>query len=149
MNIQYNDCLKKGKIKLFSRGKVIAGKELETSESDLDAGKKSYESGNYKWATVQAYYSMFHTARALLYAKNLKEHSHSCLILSVKALYVDEGRISEKFVSALQEAKGLREDADYYSRWSKESSGSLLKSAEEFLAAAKEIIGNKVHDNNE
>lgn len=140
MNIQYNDCLKKGRIKPFSRGKAIAAKELETAEADLRAGKGSFGAGNFKWATVQSYYSMFHTARALLYAKNFKEHSHSCLIFAIEALYADEGRIEPKFIAALREAKGLREDADYYSRWSEESSGSLLKSAEEFLKAAGNIV---------
>ncbi|MFH1369118.1 MAG: HEPN domain-containing protein [Elusimicrobiota bacterium] len=140
MSLQYEDCLKKGSIKAFSRGKAIAGKELETAEEDLGSAKKSFESGNYKWATIQVYYSMFHSARALLYAKNFKEHSHACLILAVRKFYVNEGKIPAKLVDALQDAKGLREDADYYSRWSKESAGSLLKLAEEFLNKAKEII---------
>jgi len=140
MSLRYDDCLKQGKIKAFSRGKAIAEKELETGAADLESSKKSFESENYKWATVQVYYSMFHIARSLLYAKNLKEHSHSCLILAIKKLYVDEGKIPANIVDALQEAKGLREDADYYSRWSKESSGSLIKSAEEFMKIAKRLI---------
>jgi len=140
MSIQYDDCLKKGRIKPFSRGKALAGKELETAESDHESGMKSLSQKNYKWATIQAYYSMFHTARALLYARNLKEHSHTCLILAIEKLYVNNGKIREEHIESLREAKGLREDADYYSRWSKESSEKLLKSAEAFIKESRKLL---------
>jgi uncharacterized protein (UPF0332 family) len=42
-------------------------KELSESESDLKSSEKSLAEGNPKWATVQAYYSMFHAAKALVY----------------------------------------------------------------------------------
>src|SRR5712692_7719925 len=51
-------------------------KELEGGRSDLQEAKDSLGLGKYKWATVQAYYSSFHSARALLYAKNFREQSH-------------------------------------------------------------------------
>jgi uncharacterized protein (UPF0332 family) len=73
---EYEECLKKGKIKPFSRGKDLAAKELATAATDLATAEKSFKSGDYKWATIQLYYSMFHSARSLLYAKNLREHSH-------------------------------------------------------------------------
>jgi len=85
---------------------------------------------------------MFHTARALLYAKNLREHSHYCLIKAIKVLYVDTKKISSNFLDALQEAKNLREDADYYSRWSEAGCKRLLKNAEEFLAITKALLSN-------
>jgi hypothetical protein len=43
-------------------------------------------------------------------------------------------------LEGLQEAKNLREDADYYSRWSKQGCEKLLKVAEEFLAQAEVVI---------
>jgi len=33
--------------------------------------------------------SMFHSTRALLFAKNYREHSHYCLIVAMRALYVE------------------------------------------------------------
>lgn len=140
MSQPYNDCIKKGKIKPFSRGKALVEKELLTAASDLERAKKTYAEGDYKWATIQLYYAMFHSARALLYAKNLREHSHFCLIAAIKELYVFNKQLSVSLVEALQEAKDLREEADYYHRWSKQACEKLLISAQELLVKAKELV---------
>ncbi|MEW6102181.1 MAG: HEPN domain-containing protein [Candidatus Omnitrophota bacterium] len=140
MNQPYQDCLKKGKIKQFSRGKALISKELETATSDLERAKKTYADEDYKWATIQIYYAMFHSARALLYAKNLREHSHYCLIVAIKELYVVNKQLSVDLLEALQEAKDLREEADYYHRWSKQGCEKLLKSAQDFLIRAKVLV---------
>ena len=133
MTREHDECIKKGKIKPFSRGVTLAPKELETAKADLETARKTYKEGDYKWATIQIYYSMFHSARALLYTKNLREHSHYCLIAAIKALYVETKYIPVSFLEGLQEAKNLREEADYYNRWSQAGCEKLLKLAEEFL----------------
>lgn len=140
MSLEYKDCLKRGKIKPFSRGKSLAAKEIETAIFDLERSKKTYEDGDFKWATIQIYYSMFHSARALLYYKNLREHSHFCLISAIKSLYVETKQIPIYLLEGLQEAKSLREEADYYSRWSKQGCEKLLKLAETLLSKAEDII---------
>jgi uncharacterized protein (UPF0332 family) len=83
---------------------------------------------------------MFHSARALLYVKNLRERRHYCLIVAIKELYVVKKQLPVYLLEGLQEAKNLREDADYYSRWSKQGCEKLLKVAEEFLAQAEVVI---------
>jgi uncharacterized protein (UPF0332 family) len=83
---------------------------------------------------------MFHAARALLYAKNYREKSHHCLIIALKHLYVETGKLSAYFVEVLQKGKALREDADYYDDWSKVGSEEALKLAEELLNKAKELV---------
>lgn len=136
MNLEYNDCLKRGKIKKFSRGKALVAKELETAASDLERAVKTAKEGDYKWATIQAYYAMFHAARAMLYAKNLREHSHFCLIAAIRALYVVTKEFPAKLLEAFQEAKALREEADYHNRWSQAGCEKLLGSAKEFIKKA-------------
>lgn len=140
MSLEYDDCLKRGKIKPFSRGKSLAPKELETAASDLERAKKTYREDDYKWATIQIYYSMFHGARALLYVKDLREHSHYCLVAAIKTLYVETKQLSVHLLEGLQEAKNLREDADYYNRWTRQGCEKLLNLGDEFLEKAKEII---------
>jgi len=140
MTLEYDNCLKKGKIKTFSRGKALAPKEIETAMTDLARARKTFKEGDYKWATIQIYYSMFHSARALLYSNNLREHSHFCLIAAIRTLFVDTGKIPGHFIEALQEAKNLREDADYYNRWSKQGCEKLLETAEELLSTVKNIV---------
>src|SRR3990167_2391327 len=101
MAIEYEQCLKKRKIRSFSKGREVAPRELGLAEEDLAAAKESYKDEKYKWATVQTYYSMFHSARALLYAKNLRERSHFCLIEAVRTLYVEAGKVSVQTLEAL------------------------------------------------
>ena len=140
MTIEHDDCIKKGKIKPFSRGVTLAPKELETAKADLETARKTYKEEDYKWATIQIYYSMFHSARALLYAKNLREHSHYCLIAAIKTLYVETKQIPVYCLEDLQEAKNLREEADYYNRWPQAGCEKLLKLAEEFLHKSEGLI---------
>jgi len=72
-NIKYDNCLKRGKIRKFSRGKALVSKELNLAVSDYKTAHESFRKKNYKWCTIQIYYSMFHSARALLYNNNLRE----------------------------------------------------------------------------
>lgn len=138
--MSFEDCLKRGKIKEFSQGKELVKKEFDTAEKDFLDGQEGFRREKYKWTTIQSYYAMFHTARALLYAKNYREKSHFCLIIALRHLYVDTGELSVYFVEALQKGKALREDADYYDDWSQTGAEEMLKLAEELLTKAKEII---------
>lgn len=143
MNADFEECLRRKRIWEFSRGKSLAEKELKTAEKDLSDGEEGLEREKYKWSTVQAYYSMFHSARALLYAKNYREKSHYCLIAALRALYVDKKLLPSSLIESLQNAKKLREQADYYDEWSKEGAESLLSAAEEFLSISKALIITK------
>ena len=140
LSSEYDECLQKGKIKPFSRGSVLAAKELETAASDLDSAEKTFSDGNYKWATIQVYYAMFHAARALLYSKDMRERSHYCLMVAVKELFINTRLIPAALFEALKEAKNLREDADYYNRWSEAGCGRLLASGREFIDLARKIL---------
>lgn len=140
MSVEYDDCIKRGKIKPFSRGPALAPKEIEAAESDLERAKKTYGEDDYKWTTIQTYYSMFHSARALLYVKNLREHSHYCLVAAIKTLYVETKQVPVRILEGFQEAKDLREEADYYHRWSQAGCEKLIKLAGEFLEIAKKTV---------
>jgi uncharacterized protein (UPF0332 family) len=140
LNPLYEDCLSKGKIRPFSRGKSLARKEIESAALDLERAQKTYSEGDYKWATIQVYYSMFHSARALLYSRNLRERSHYCLVAAIQALFVETRQLSNSMLDGLKEAKSLREDADYYGRWSKHGSQGLLETAHGFLERAKKLV---------
>lgn len=140
MNFEFKDCVEKGKIKEYSRGHEIAEKEFAEAKSDYKSALESGDVLNYKWATVQAYYAMFHTARALLYHKNYRETSHYCLILAVKELYVNHGLLDAAMTEALQEGKNLREAADYNGEWSEDTCKKLLKKAGQFIEKTEILI---------
>ncbi|MGB2844490.1 MAG: HEPN domain-containing protein [Candidatus Aminicenantaceae bacterium] len=140
MNSEFKDCLKKQKIKEFSRGKALVNKELKTAEEDLKTSKQSFNSKNYKWTTIQCYYSMFHSARALLYQKNYRERSPYCLIVALRVFYEEKGHLSVNLIEGFQKAKSLRENADYYDQWSKAGAEPLLDLAEKFLNSSIKLL---------
>jgi len=140
MSLEHDECFQKQKIRKFNRGALLAKKELKTAESDLKRAKTTFAQKDYKWTTIQAYYSMFHSARALLYKKNLRERSHHCLAVAIKELYVTKKLLDYRLLEALERAKVLRENADYYDRFSEESADQILNKAQDFLKVAKELV---------
>jgi len=137
MNPDFKACLEKKKIIPFSKGKSLVNKELRTASEDLEDGKFGLSHGKYKWSTIQGYYSMFHTARALLYSQGYREKSHYCLSLALIALSVEKKKLEIEYVENFQNAMTLRENADYRTRFSKSGAEIVLKKAEEFINRAK------------
>ena len=140
MSQEFNNCLKRGKIKKFTPGPKLVSKELKLAEEDLKSSLKSFAEKNYKWSIIQSYYSMFHSARSLIYSEGYREKSHFCLIESVRTLFVEKGKLNVLLVEAFLEAKNLREAADYYGDFSEVNCRKLTKRAKDLLKAAKKII---------
>lgn len=74
---------------------------------------------------------------------DLREHSHFCLIAAIQTLYVETKQLPVTLLEALKKAKNLREDADYYDRWSEGGCRKLLSAAEDFLNKANQVISNQ------
>jgi uncharacterized protein (UPF0332 family) len=140
MSQEFRKCLERGKIKSFSPGPKLTEKELVLAGEDLKMAMKNMEEKNFRWSIIQSYYSMFHSARALLYSKEYREKSHFCLIESIRTLFCETGKLNVSMVESLLEAKNLREAADYYGDFSEINCQKLIKKAAEFLKVAKEIL---------
>jgi uncharacterized protein (UPF0332 family) len=140
LNPEFARCVEKGKIVTFTKGPSLVSKELESANDDLAASKDSLVRGNYKWATIQAYYSMFHRARALIYAKKYREKSHYCLVVALEHLYVERGILEKGFVESLVIGKEMREPADYRSSFSKDGADNLIRAAEDFRDSARKLL---------
>ena len=93
MNQEFEQCLENKKIVPFKQGKELVKKELVIAESDLSDAKAGYQDQRFKWSTIQAYYAMFHAARALVYSKGYREKSHYCLAVALRTLLVEEGKL--------------------------------------------------------
>jgi len=83
---EFKECLERGRIRRFASGRELAPQELKQAAQDLKAAGESYTAGGFKWSTIQSYYAMFHTARALLYQAGFRERSHFCLIVALREL---------------------------------------------------------------
>ena len=136
----FKDCLKRKRIKEFPSGKNLFLKELKLAKEDLKSAMGSLDNENFKWAIIQIYYSMFHSARCLIYKKDYREKSHYCLIEAIRELYVVSGDLNFSLLESLQKAKQLREDADYYGDFTKGNAKRLIEDAENFIEEVERII---------
>ena len=140
MNLEFQKALEKKRILNFSKGKVLVKKELRAAEDDLSEAKDRLKNKKYKYATITAYYSMFHCARAFIYSKGYREKSHYYLLVALQALFVDKGLLEERLAKDFHSAMVLRESADYHSEFSREGAIASINSATKFLQRAETIL---------
>jgi uncharacterized protein (UPF0332 family) len=134
-----NDCLKSGLIRWYSATKDEIIKELGQSENDLARAKETINVGDYKWSTIQAYYSMFHAARAVLFSAGYREKSHKCIPFFLESL-VDDGRLEPHFAGEFKSAMFLREEADYEAAYSEHSAVDTVENASAFIVRMKNLL---------
>lgn len=140
MNQDFKNCLDKKRLYKSDDAKVLATKELKSAGDDLGDAKFSFSKQRYKWATIQAYYAMFHAARALLYFRGYRERSHHCVVVGIEHLFGREKLLDMKWVRALKNAMSLREDADYANEYSQEGAQASIDNAERFIKEAEKIL---------
>ena len=143
MNQEFNQCLENGKVVSFPKGKELVKKELSVARSDLLDAKAGFENQRYKWSTIQAYYAMFHAARALIYSKGYREKSHYCLSVALRALFIEEGKLDAQTGRDFLTAMNLREAADYETEFSMDGAKAVIASAERFIEKTAAILGFK------
>jgi uncharacterized protein (UPF0332 family) len=143
VNQEFKQCLENKKIILFERAKELVRKELLIGESDLLDARAGFESKRYKWSTIQAYYAMFHAARALVYSKGYREKSHYCLSVALRALFIEEGKLDIQSGRDFLNAMNLREAADYEAEFSETGAQAVIAAAEKFMVKARDLTGLK------
>lgn len=140
MKNDFEKCLQNRRIVKQEYADSLILVELQGARNDFARAKKTFSDLDYKWATIQAYYAMFHAARSLLFAKGYREKSHFCLKAAIQALYVDQGILDPQFVKEFDTTMLLRETADYKSDFSKEGAEVAIQYAERFLAETNRIL---------
>lgn len=138
-----DELIRKGKLKRAVISKEMYEKEFNISGKDLSAARKSFEDENYKWATIQAYYAIFHAVRALIYKAGIREESHAALKTALKELYVDAGILSAKTHSTFERGMDLREMADYKETYSKNGAEALITDVHKAIEEIHYMLNNK------
>ncbi len=148
MNEKLNELIRKRKIVKNDFTTKLVSNELKEAEYDLKRAKNSLKEKDFKWSIVKAYYSMFHSTRALLFSKGFREKSHRALIEALFELFVKTDVMEEKFISILIETMEMREAADYRYVYSEIIAEEAVKNAKIFLKKVKEILGEKYENKN-
>jgi len=113
-------------------------KEIAASKADLKDAKESLGLKKFKWATIQGYYAMFHSARALLFEKGYREKSHYALFVGIREIYANE--IERSLIQEFEHGMYLRQEADYGLKFSESGAQDVIQTAEKFLERAKAIL---------
>ena len=135
---QFRRFVEEGRLTRIGVDRELILKEVEGAASDLEEARDSLKRKKFKWATVQGYYSMFHSARALLYCKGFREKSHYALLVALRELFKNE--LTSEILQDFDEAMNLREEADYGLVFSEEASTRIVTNATKFLERTKEIL---------
>jgi uncharacterized protein (UPF0332 family) len=138
--LEFERCLDKHWLVKMSEARHLVTKELKVARDDLNEAESSYNREGYKWSTIQSYYAMFHSARALLYSQGLREKSHHCLSVAIRHLFVSQGVLDEKLIDDMDDARALREDADYRAEFSSTGARHSLNAGRRLVDRVGELL---------
>jgi len=146
--MSFGECLKKRLLIRIEPQIDLSEKEFSSAGKDLERAKHTIEiDRDFKWTIVQAYYSMFHAVKAVLYLIGLRERSHGCVAEALEKLS-EKGLIESSVVEELKSCMESREDADYRSEYSEEDAERSVEIAEEFInkmrKLAKKVKPNEI-----
>jgi len=141
MSFKFKQLLRERRLTKIKPDRKLVLKEIKGAKSDLETARKSLQDGNFKWATIQGYYSIFHAARALLYSKGFREKSHYALFVAIRELFRNQLDLS--LIQGFEDAMNLRQTADYGLTFSEEGAIDVIETAEKFLLTTKEVL--KIH----
>ena len=113
-------------------------KEIAAAKADKKDARESLDLKKPKWATIQGYYAMFHSARALLFQKGFREKSHYALFVAIRELYANE--IERSLLQEFEHGMYLRQEADYGLKFSESGARDVIDTAEKLLKRAKAIL---------
>ena len=138
VSFRFKRLLEERKLTRIKPDRKLVLKEIEGAKSDLETARKSLRDGNFKWAIIQGYYSIFHAARALLYSKGFREKSHYAILVAIQELFADD--LETSLIQGFEDAMNLRQTADYGLTFSEAGALDVIKTAEKFLFKTKEIL---------
>jgi uncharacterized protein (UPF0332 family) len=132
----FERCLAEKRLVRVSPSPEMIKKEMESADYDCGRAQDSLEEGDAKWASIQAYYSIFHASKALVLSKGYREKGHSCLLIALRELFPAETVLAND----LEMCMDLRHGADYASTYDAGSAAIAVRKARESLERAGELL---------
>jgi uncharacterized protein (UPF0332 family) len=122
--------------------KEILNGYLEKAQKKLEVAEKLFNSGDYEDSVSRAYYAIFHATQGLLLTEGQKADTHKGVVTLFSLLFVKTGKFRRELLRNLANLKDERETGDYeiFSYTDRETAGSAIKEAKEFLTEAKNYL---------
>jgi uncharacterized protein (UPF0332 family) len=134
----FQKLLEERKLMRIRRDSALVAKEVAAANADLKDAKESLSLKKFKWATIQGYYSIFHSARALLFKKGYREKSHHALLVAIRELYIIE--IERSLILEFEHSMYLRQEADYGQKFSENGAQDVIGTAEKMFERTKAVL---------
>ena len=115
---------------------------LNRAKEEYLAAIDTLKLGYYKVANNRAYYSIFHSMRAILALDAVDFKKHSEIIAYFRQNYIKTGLFEQKFSDIIGNASEIRTASDYDDFYiaTKEEAQTLLLNAIEFYNTVEEYI---------
>jgi len=120
-----------GLIQKIGPAKDLAEKEFDESAYDMERAREALGAKDYKWAIIKSYYSVFHSAKGIMFLMGYREKSHFAVSEFLYILSKD-GKLEDSYVSDFKAAMSARQGADYHYDYSKDRAETIISLTEEF-----------------
>ena len=115
-------------------------REMDAAKDDLQDATDSFEESKWKWATIQGYHSMFHSARTLLYSRGYKEHDDHAMVIALGELFSEE--LGTGLLTVYNKAIQLKRNAEELV-FSEDGAIDTIEGAKAWLSVARNILKAK------
>lgn len=122
--------------------RALSSVRLEHADECLAAAKSLLESGAYKSAANRAYYTVFHSMRAVLAMDEFDTKRHSGIISEFRKRYIRTGLLDGSLSDIITATFDARTGSDYNDFYviSKSKVEKQVRDAETFLCAIKDYL---------
>jgi len=115
-------------------------REMDAAKDDLQDATDSFEESKWKWATIQGYHSMLHSAHTLLYSRGYKEHDEHALVIALGELFSEE--LGTGLLTVYNKAIQLKRNAEELV-FSEDGAIETIQGAKAWLNVARNILKAK------
>jgi len=133
-----DDLIRDGHLQRIKPSTELAEKEFSEADYDMGSARRALEEKDYKWATVKAYFAVFHSAKGILFLRGYREKAHFA-VAEVLDNVCDDGKLENRYVADFKAALSARQGADYRYDYSERTATEIVKLAEEFLERMEKL----------
>ncbi len=138
--MSYEECVEKGLLQKRSITKEEIQNQIKIAERYIKKAEIIFGKETYDISFLTAYISIFHSARALLYAKGHKERSHFCLFEFVRTEFKDDAEIA-RLAEIAQNYRQTRHMIQYEGALCSDAAATeIINDAKSFLKGTKRLI---------
>ena len=118
---------------------------LEQAKEDLVASRALYDLQLYKSANNRAYYSIFHSIKAVFALEPIDFKRHKDVLAYFNKNYVHTELFPKTIGRRIMRASKIREDSDYDDEFVVKAEDTLaqIQTAEELMKLVEEYVNNK------